>query len=418
MSTTQTVEAVIVGAGMAGLTLAHALASAGIEVAVVDRADPKTFSDAAHDGRTTAIAAGSAAVLDGIGMWGALAPKSCPIAAIRVSDGDALMFMHFDHREVGDDPLGHILENRDIRSYLLASAAQAACIELIAPAGIASIVRNTGGVSVALDTGREIRARVIFACDGRGSSLRRDARIPVTEWRYDQSSFVCTIAHEHPHQNIAHERFLPGGPFAILPMRDADAPIETASGKLRHAASIVWSESNELVPAIRDFDDAAFIAQLGEHVGGFLGEIALASPRWVHPLGLSHATRYTDQRLALVGDAAHAIHPIAGQGLNMGIRDVAALAEVVVDARRLGRDIGDPDILADYERWRRFDNMLLAVVTDNLTRLFSNDIAPVRAARDLGLGIVNAIPAARKFSMRHAMGVVGDLPRLVRGEAL
>ncbi|MDG2269341.1 MAG: FAD-dependent monooxygenase, partial [Alphaproteobacteria bacterium] len=162
----------------------------------------------------------------------------------------------------------------------------------------------------------------------------------------------------------------------------------------------------------------AFTAQLAQRVGGFLGEIALASPRWVHPLGLSHAARYTDQRLALVGDAAHAIHPIAGQGLNMGIRDVAALAEVVVDARRLGRDIGDPDILEDYERWRRFDNMLLAVVTDNLTRLFSNDIAPVRAARDLGLGIVNAIPAARKFSMRHAMGVVGDLPRLVRGEAL
>jgi 2-octaprenyl-6-methoxyphenol hydroxylase len=203
-----------------------------------------------------------------------------------------------------------------------------------------------------------------------------------------------------------------------LPLRDLDTPLESPVGPLRHAASIVWSESNDLVPAIKAFDDGAFTAELALRVGGFLGEIALASPRWVHPLGLNHAARYTDQRLALVGDAAHGIHPIAGQGLNMGIRDVAALAEVVVDARRLGRDIGDPDILGDYERWRRFDNMLLAVVTDNLLRLFSNDIAPVRAARDLGLGVVNAIPAARKFSMRHAMGVVGDLPRLVRGEAL
>ena len=418
MRDTQTVEAVIVGAGMAGLTLAHALAGAGIEVAVVDRADPAAFADAAFDGRTTAIAAGSVNVLDGIGMWDGLAPNSCPIDTIRVSDGDALMFMHFDHQEVGDVPLGHILENRDIRAHLLAAAATSPHIQLLAPANIDAIERGLGGVVVRLDGDREIRARVIFACDGRGSSLRQEARIPVTEWRYDQSSFVCTIAHERPHQNIAHERFLPGGPFAILPMRDLDKPIMSPAGPLRHAASIVWSESNDLVPAIRDFDDDAFTAQLAQRVGGFLGEIALAGPRWVHPLGLSHAAHYTDRRLALVGDAAHAIHPIAGQGLNMGIRDVAALAEVVVDARRLGRDIGDPDILAAYERWRRFDNMLLAVVTDNLTRLFSNDIPPVRAARDLGLGIVNAIPAARKFSMRHAMGVVGDLPRLVRGEAL
>jgi 2-octaprenyl-6-methoxyphenol hydroxylase len=415
---TQTVESVIVGGGMVGLTLAHALASAGIEVAVMDRADPANFTDAAFDGRTTAIATGSANVLDGIGLWPDLAPKTCPIDTIRVSDGDALVFLHFDHHEVGDDPLGYILENRDIRGPQLAAAAASTNIELIAPASIQTVTRNTGGVTIKLEDGRDIRARVIFACDGRGSSMRQEAKIPVTEWHYDQSSFVCTIAHERPHQNIAHERFLPGGPFAILPLLDLETPIKTASGELRHAASIVWSESNDLVPAIKEFDDDAFTAELAQRVGGFLGEITLASPRWVHPLGLSHAARYTDQRLALVGDAAHGIHPIAGQGLNMGIRDVAALAEVVVDARRLGRDIGDSDILADYERWRRFDNMLLAVVTDNLLRLFSNNIAPVRTARDLGLGIVNAIPAARKFSMRHAMGVVGDLPRLVRGEAL
>jgi 2-octaprenyl-6-methoxyphenol hydroxylase len=417
-SDTQTVEAVIVGAGMAGLTLAHALAGAGIEVAVIDRADPANFSDAAFDGRTTAIADGSARVLDGIGLWSDLAPKSCPIDTIRVSDGNSLMFLHFDHAEVGDAPLGHIVENRVIRGPLLAKAVASDRIAMFAPATIGTVVRDQGGATVTLADGRIVRARVVLACDGRGSTLRRDARIPVTEWRYDQSSFVCTIAHERAHQNIAHERFLPGGPFAILPLNDFDTPVAADGGQLHHASSIVWSESNVLVPAIRAFDDAAFTVELGRRVGGFLGEIALASPRWVYPLGLSHATRYTDQRLALVGDAAHAIHPIAGQGLNMGIRDVAALAEVIVDARRLGLDIGDPIILAEYERWRRFDNMLLAVVTDNLTRLFSNDIAPMRIARDLGMGVVNAIPAARKFSMRHAMGVVGDLPRLVRGEAL
>ncbi|MBO21717.1 MAG: 2-octaprenyl-6-methoxyphenyl hydroxylase [Rhodospirillaceae bacterium] len=415
---TQTVEAVIVGAGMVGLTLAQALACAGIEVAVIDRTDPASFTDAAFDGRTSAVAAASARVLDGIGLWRDLAPRACPIDTIRVSDGDALMFLHFDHAEVGADPLGHILENRDIRGSLLEKAAASPRIAIYAPANIEVTTRDRGGATIALDDGRAIRARVILACDGRGSGYRRAAGIPAAEWRYDQSSFVCAIAHERPHGNIAHERFLPGGPFAILPLHDLEEPVAGPAGPLRHASSIVWSEGNNLVPAIRDFDDDSFTAELAQRIGGFLGDIALAGPRWVHPLGLSHAIRYIDQRLALVGDAAHAIHPIAGQGLNMGIRDVAALAEVIVDARRLGRDIGDPDILADYERWRRFDNMLLAVVTDNLTRLFSNDIAPVRVARDLGMGVVNATPAARRFSMRHAMGLVGDLPRLVRGEAL
>ncbi len=409
---TQSVEALVIGAGMSGMTLAHALASAGIEVAVVDRADPGTLTTPQHDGRTTAIAAGSRRVLEGIGLWAPLAAEACPIVDIRVSDGDSLMSLHFDSREIGDEPLGHIVDNLAVRQA--AFAAKAPALELLAPADIVSLERGEAGVTAELSDGRTIRARVVLACDGRNSQTRRDAGIKVTEWRYGQSSFVCALAHEHPHRNIAHERFLPDGPFALLPMPDLKTPVDG----LRHRSSVVWSESDEKVPAIRALDDAAFTAALASCTGGFLGRVALAGPRWVYPLGLSHAARYVDRRLALVADAAHAIHPIAGQGLNMGIRDVAALAELVVDARRLGRDIGDPDILADYERWRRVDNMTLAVTTDLLTRLFSNDIAPVRAARDAGLAAVNATPPLRRFFMRHAMGVVGELPRLVRGEAL
>lgn len=414
VSKTLTVEAIVVGAGMAGITLAHALASSGIEVAVVDRTDPATMMRAGYDGRTTAIAAGSANVLKGIGLWDRIGVHACPIETIRVSDGESLMFLHFDHRETGDEPLGHIIENRHIRRALFADLESVPNLAMMAPSSIVATAREETGVTVELADGLRLRARAIFACDGRASQSRRDAGIKVAEWRYNQSSFVCAIAHEKSHQNIAHERFLPGGPFALLPMNDLREPVNG----LRHQSSVVWSESNDLVPAIRAMDDTGFTAALGRCVGGFLGRIALASPRWVYPLGLIHALRYTDRRLALVGDAAHGVHPIAGQGLNMGIRDVAALAEVVVDARRLGRDIGDPDILKSYEGWRRVDNMMLTVTTDGLTRLFSNDIAPVRVARDLGLGVINATPLARRFFMRHAMGVVGDRPRLVRGEAL
>jgi len=411
-ATTQSVEALVIGAGMSGMSLAHALASAGIEVAVVDRADPAVLNTPQHDGRTTAIAAGSRRVLEGIGLWAPLAADACPINDIRVSDGDSLMFLHFASREVGDEPLGHIVDNLAVRRA--AFAAPAPALELFAPAEIASLERGESGVTAELSDGRTIRARVVFACDGRNSRTRRDAGIKATEWRYGQSAFVCALAHEHPHRNIAHERFLPNGPFALLPMTDLEVPVDG----LRHRSSVVWSETDGRVPAIQALNDAAFTAALASCTGGFLGRVALAGPRLVYPLGLSHAVRYVDGRLALVADAAHAIHPIAGQGLNMGIRDVAALAELVVDARRIGRDIGDPDILADYERWRRVDNMTLAVTTDLLTRLFANDIAPVRAARAAGLAAVNATPPLRRFFMRHAMGVVGELPRLLRGEAL
>ena len=403
------VEALIVGGGLVGLTLGSALAGAGLPVAIVERADPATIVAPEFDGRATAIANGSARVLQGIGLWNAVAPHASPIKDIRVSDGESLLFLHYDHREVGDEPLGHIIENRHLRVAMYDHVRSLAALELLAPVEIAEITRSSNGVVAELADGRQINARLLLACDGRNSSLRDAAGIGVTHWRYKQTSIVCAVFHGRPHNHVAHERFLPGGPFAILPMTDAAG---------RHRSAIVWTDHDDVVPALMALDEAAFVVELAPRFGDILGTLEMAGPRWSHPLGLSHAQRYVDQRMALVGDAAHAIHPIAGQGLNMGIRDIAALAEVVIDARRLGRDIGTADILADYERWRRFDNLVLAVVTDVMNRMFSNNIAPLRVTRNIGLGAVNRIAPLRRNFMRHAMGTVGDLPRLVRGEAL
>ncbi len=403
-------EVLIHGGGMVGLTLGVALAGAGVETVVLDRADPAALVTAAHDGRVSAITHGSRLALDTIGLWDDLAPHAEPILDIRVTDGDSPLFLHFDHRAVGDQPFGHIIENLHTRRALYAAAAKRDGLRLIAPCGRRARVRIAAGVAAELAAGRRLRARLAVAADGRNSSLRRDAGIPVTTWGYDQCGIVCTVAHERPHLGIAQERFLPAGPFAILPMTD-----DPACG---HRSSLVWTERADLAPAIMALDEAGFAQEMARRFGDYLGRLEVVGGRWSFPLGLSHATRYCDTRLVLVGDAAHAIHPISGQGLNLGLRDVAALAEVIVDARRLGLDIGASDVLARYERWRRFDTAMLLAVTDGLNRLFSNDIAPIKLARDLGLAAVNQVPPLKRFFMRHAMGTIGDLPRLARGEPL
>jgi len=397
------VEVLVVGGGMVGLALGCALAGAGVTVAVVDRADPASLTEVGFDGRVSAIAHGSRRVLESIGVWRGLEALAQPIEEIRVSDGDSPFFLHYDHREVGDAPLGHIVENRHTRMALHAAAAtHGDRLRLIAPATVAALDRAMTGVLARLDDGRRITARLAIAAEGRRSPLREAAVIAVTAWRYPQTAIVCTVGHERPHRGIAHERFLPAGPFAILPMTG-------------DRSSLVWTERAALAPAILALDDAEFLDELERRFGDFLGRIEVIGGRFSYPLGLQIAERQVDRRLALVGDAAHVIHPIAGQGLNLGLRDVAALAEVLVDARRLGLDLGADDVLADYPRWRRFDTLVLAVVTDGLNRLFSNDIAPLRLARDLGLAAVNRTPPLRRLFMRHAMGVVGTLPRLARG---
>ena len=407
-------DVAIVGGGMVGMTFAAALGGAGLSVAVIDAEPPPAMTAAAFDGRSSAIAYGSQQVLAGVGAWAAMEPEAQPILDIRVSDGDAAgfvsrLFLHYDHRNLGDQPFGHIIENRVIRRALLGRVAELDSVRSYAPARVASLDRSRRGVELSLQDGSRLSARLAVAADGRNSPLRDAAGIKVTSWDYAQTGIVCTVAHEKPHHGVAHEHFLPAGPFAMLPMVDAEG---------LHRSSIVWTERRVLAPAMLALDDAAFGLEMERRFGLSLGRLRPLGRRFAYPLTLVHAERYVDERLALLGDAAHGIHPIAGQGLNLGLRDVAALAEGLVDAHRLGLDIGDGLALERYQRWRRFDNMMLLAVTDGLNRLFSNDIAPLRLVRDLGLAAVDRLPPLKKLFMRHAMGLVGDLPRLIRGERL
>ncbi len=414
------VDVAIVGGGLAGQVTAAALGGAGLSCAVVDRADPERLASLEYDGRTTAFALGSQRVLAGIGVWPRIT-EAAAIRDIRVSDsspggGPSRLFLHYCGEAAGgaDAPapeaMGWIVENAHIRRVLFEHLRALPTVRLVAPATVQAVERGGAEAVLHLGDGRRLRAPLVVGADGRSSALRRDAGIRTVSWTYDQISIVCVMRHQRPHHGVALENFLPSGPFAVLPMADA------ADGS--HRSSIVWTERADLAPRMLALDDDAFSAELQRRTGRWLGAVRVAGRRWSHPLGLLHATRYVDRRLVLVGDAAHAIHPIAGQGLNLGIRDIAALSEILVDAYRLGLDVGNPDLLHRYQRWRRFDNLSLALVTDGLNRLFSNDIAPVRGARRLGLGLVDRIDPAKRFFMRHAMGLVGKLPRLVRGEVL
>ncbi len=404
------VDVAIVGGGMVGGTLAVALAQAGVSVVLIDRADPSAMVEETYDGRTVAIAHATHRLLQATGLWTRLVPHAEPILDIRVSDGPSLLFLHYDHRELGADPLGYIVENRAVRRALYARIGALESLSFRAPADLAAHLVMPEGVVLTLGDGSEIAAALLIAADGSESALRRGAGIASTQWDYGQTAIVCTMGHERPHRGVAHERFLPAGPFAVLPM--TDDPVHG------HRSSIVWTERAHLVPAMMALSDEAFSHELHTRFGPWLGEVRVVGGRWSHPLRFAHAETYIKPRFALVGDAAHTMHPIAGQGLNIGLRDVAALAEVLVETKRLGLDMGSPAALERYQRWRRFDNQMLLSVTDSLNWLFSNDLAPVRLARDAGMAAVNLMRPLKKVFMRHAMGVVGDLPRLLRGEAL
>ncbi|MEP0709326.1 FAD-dependent monooxygenase [Parvibaculum sp.] len=402
-------DILIAGGGLSGLPLALACAQGGLSVTVVDALDPATATDAKFDGRVSAIALASCRMLEQLGVTQHLEGQMQPINDIMVTDGRVRegaspFFLHFDHREIGDEPLGNLIENRHIRIALQKAVAAEPLIRLLAPQSVARLDYGAQ-VTATLGDGGTVTARLCFAADGRNSRAREAAGIKTIGWDYGQTGIVCTVEHELPHEGVAQEYFLPGGPFAILPM-------------VGNRSSLVWTEKTADAKAILALDDAAFAEEMRARFGDYLGACAPVGPRWSYPLTLQLARDYVRPRLALIGDAAHGIHPIAGQGLNLGLRDVAAAAEVVVDAARLGLDIGALDVLERYQRWRRFDNVALSLLMDGLNRLFSNDIGPVRLARDLGLGVVSRIGPARRFFMRHAGGVVGDLPRLLRGEAV
>lgn len=399
----QTFDATIIGGGMVGLTAAIGLARHGFEVAVIDRAPIGDLTAVEYDGRASALAFATCRMLEALGIWAHMEPFAQPINEIRVSDGPSLMHLHFDHKALGDGPLGNMVENRHTRLALFKRIEELENISLFMASSIATVETSQEESRVTLEGGDVICAKLLVGADGRNSMVRKKAAIPVSTFEYKQHGIVCSIEHELAHQGIAHERFLPSGPFAVLPLTG-------------NRASLVWTEKSHLVDTIMGLSDRAFTAEVQRRVGDFLGEVKPVGGRWAYPLTLQYADTYTDNRLVILGDAAHGIHPIAGQGLNLGLRDVAALVETLSNAATVGLDIGSEQALATYTQWRHTDNASLISVTDLLNRLFSNDVAPVRVARDIGLAAVEQVQPLKKFFMSHARGTVGELPKLLQGE--
>jgi 2-octaprenyl-6-methoxyphenol hydroxylase len=395
-------DVLIVGGGFVGGALALALAKAGLAVALVEAADPAIRPAIDADGRATAIALTSRRLLTSLGVWDRLAADAGPMRDIRVTDGPSRMYLHYHYRDVGSEPFGHMVENRFLRPAIMDKARAADGVTFLAPARIAELEFGRARVKASLEDGRCIRASLAVAADGRFSQVREMAGIAVTGWSYRQTGIVCAVSHERHHGWVAHEHFLPAGPFAILPLMPGTR------------SSIVWTERSELAPLLMAMDEADFLAELKRRFGDFLGAVRLEGKPIAYPLGLQYAHRTTGRRLALVGDAAHVMHPIAGQGLNMGFRDVAALAQALEDGLSQGHDLGSDRVLGRYARWRRFDNTVMLTLTDGLNRLFSNDIPPLRLMRDLGLAGVQRIGPLKRVFMRHAMGLEGNLPRLMQ----
>ncbi len=408
-------DIVIIGGGLAGSLAALALSARGFSCAVVDAGDPAAMRGQAFDGRTSAISYACARVFKRLGLWEQIAPDAEPIRDILVTDGRAKsrfdegavssFHLHFDSRELGSNtPMGWIIENLTMREAMFDAIAKDDNIELLAPAKRATTDYKPGEAITTLEDGRILTSSLVVAADGRFSSLRTEANIRTNQWRYAQAGIVATVAHERPHEGVAQEFFLPSGPFAILPLTN-------------NRSSLVWTEREDAAPAYMALSDKAFRIEIENRFGSYLGAITPAGPRWSYPLAFTLAQSFIAPRLALIGDAAHAIHPIAGQGYNLGVKDIAALADVLTDAREVGLDIGSLTVLQNYQRWRRFDSAALALGGDLINRLFSNDIAPLRIARDVGLGVVNAIAPLRKILMRQAGADLGTLPSLMARES-
>lgn len=411
MQSSNDFDAVIIGGGLAGGLCAVALAHEDFSVALVDAQTPQSMRSVSFDGRTTALAYAAARVFRRLGLWDAIEDHAEPIRDILVSDGRpagilrpgfvSSFRLHFDSRELENgEALGRIIENRVLRSSISDGVERDSRITVFAPAERNSTELSGSRTIVTLSDGRKISARLAVAADGRHSPSRIEAGIKANAWSYPQTGIVATVKHQQPHEGVAQELFLPSGPFAILPMTD-------------NRSNLVWTEANAAAPAYLALSDDDFVAAIRARFGDYLGGISLEGPRWSYPLAFHLAQTYVAPRLALIGDAAHAIHPIAGQGYNLGVKDIAALVDTLVDARGLGLDIGAPATLEIYQRWRRFDSAVLALGGDALVRLFSNDIAPLRLVRDVGIGAVNAVAPLRKMFMKQAGADLGRLPSLM-----
>jgi 2-octaprenyl-6-methoxyphenol hydroxylase len=403
----------IAGGGIAGLSLALALKQALGDAIEVTVCDPALDRDPAGDRRAYAVAAAARRMLEALGVWTGIAARAQPILDMVITDsrlGDPVrpVFLTFGGEIEPDEPFAHMVE-----SGVLVAAFLAECRSLgvvLRPIGVRAFSVADDGIAITLADKGVVNASLLVAADGGRSRLREEAGIPWVGWSYPQSGIVATVAHERDHEGRAVEHFLPSGPFAILPL--------PAGGSLGHRSSIVWTESSESVPHLLALDPEDAVREVERRFGLQLGRIALETRLQAFPLSFGIARRFAAARLALLGDAAHVIHPIAGQGLNLGLKDVAALADAVVDAARLGLDPGGADVLATYERARRFETVSMGAVTDGLNRLFSNDLLPVRLIRDLGLGLVDRMPVLKRFFIREAAGLGGDGPRLLRGEPL
>jgi 2-octaprenyl-6-methoxyphenol hydroxylase len=397
-------DVIIFGGGLVGLALASALDSSGLSAIVVDPADPAPRADASFDGRTSAVSSSSMRMLETIGVADHLAERGCPIWRIAVADGLKPGGLHFDPDD--EEPLGFMHENRHLRRALHERANAGKNVWLLWKSGVTKVDRGDHCVVVSLEDGRKLSAPLLVGGDGRNSKTRDAAGINIARWKYDHQAIVSVLRHEKPHEHVAYEIFYSTGPFALLPMND------DAQG---HRSAIVWSVPNEDATGWLSLNDDDFAAEAQATMGGFLGKIAMLAPRTSFPLGFHHAAQITAKRLALVGDAAHAIHPIAGQGLNLGFRDVAALAEVLVEGARLGLDLGDRQLLDRYQRWRSLDALSVALATDSLTRIYGVPGAAASAIRRLGMGLVGRVTPVRNRLMNEARGTSGDLPLLLRG---
>jgi 2-octaprenyl-6-methoxyphenol hydroxylase len=400
-------DILIVGGGLNGPVLALALAQAGFGVTIIDAAERETHLDAGFDGRAYALALASCRLLSAIGIWDRIRDQAQPMLEIKVSDGRAgegpsPWILHFDHGEIEEGPMGHMIEDRFLRRALQDAIDAESGITHRTGVRVTAQEVDPANVSLTLSSGETLTGSMIVGADGRQSGTAERAGIGRSGWGYGQTAVVCAVSLEQDHGGIAHQFFMPAGPLAILPL----------TGR---RSSIVWSETDARAAELMGMQEVDFLDALRPAFGSFLGGISLAGERYSYPLGLTLADSFIGPRLALVGDAAHGVHPIAGQGLNAGLRDVAALTEVLADARRRGEDPGTAGPLGRYQQWRRFDTTTLAFATDTFNRLFSNDNPALRLVRDIGMGAVNAVPGLRTTFMREAAGLTGDLPHLMKG---